>query len=142
MRAPRRAPRASAPYRSRNAGSRGPRHRARGSPSRAAATRAPALATPRSDRRSDDSFPSGTAPGQEIALPEVEEDALVRLRRLAPELARVEGDAVEGLGRLAEPVGIRVGKDVNAVDPGDHAALAARIAGPPDPKSGGEGRAV
>ena len=61
---------------------------------------------------------------QQVALPEIDVDALVRLGRLAPQLARVEAHAVERLRLLAQAVGVGVGEDVDAVERVDHAALA------------------
>src|SRR5262245_21418774 len=44
---------------------------------------------------------------------------------------RVEANAVERLGLLAQAVRMGIGKDVKAVQPVDRAALAARVAGQP-----------
>src|SRR5437763_1911857 len=78
-------------------------------------------------------------PGLEIALPEIDVHPLVRLRRVAPQLARLEPHAVERLRLLAETVGIAVGEDVHAVQAVDQPALAARVARQPRVAAGMDG---
>src|SRR6266536_5294872 len=64
----------------------------------------------------------------EIALPEIDEHPLRLLGRVSPQLAGLEGDAVERLGTAAPPMRVRVRQNVDAMDQVDAPAVTARVA--------------
>src|SRR5882724_2553775 len=70
-----------------------------------------------------------TLDGLQIALPEIDIDALPRLGGVAPQLAGFEADAIERLGAAATTVGVRVGEDVHAMKGMDPPATSLRMAG-------------
>src|SRR6266478_61666 len=72
-----------------------------------------------------------TLDGLQIALPEIDIDALPRLGGVAPQLAGFEADAIERIGAAATTVGVRVGEDVHAMKGMDPPAMSLRIAGQP-----------
>src|SRR6266478_4148717 len=65
----------------------------------------------------------------EIALPEIDVHALLRLRGVSPQLPRLEAHAVERLGAASAPVRVRVRQNVNPVESVDAPAVPARVAG-------------
>src|SRR5216117_2975632 len=65
----------------------------------------------------------------EVAFPEIDVHALLRLRGVSPQLARLEAHAVERLGAAAAPVRMRVRQNVDAVEGVDASAVPARVAG-------------
>src|SRR6266536_2170079 len=69
--------------------------------------------------------------GLQIALPEIDVDALSRLGGVAPQLAGLEADAIERLGAATTTMGVRVGEDVHAMKGMDPPAMPSRIAGQP-----------
>src|SRR6266478_6662182 len=64
----------------------------------------------------------------EIALPEIDVHALLRLRGVSPQLPRLEAHAVERLGAASAPVRVRVRQNVNPVESVDAPAVPARVA--------------
>src|SRR5262249_8256681 len=64
----------------------------------------------------------------EIALPKVDEHPLRLLGSVSPQLAGLEGDAVERLGTAAPPMRVRVRQNVDAVDGMDAPAVTAGVA--------------
>src|SRR5579883_772118 len=67
----------------------------------------------------------------QVALPQVEVDALIGLGRCAPQLRRLEADGVQVLRVLAAAVGVGVGEDIAAVVRLDNPGPAARVGGRP-----------
>src|SRR6266849_6018332 len=71
---------------------------------------------------------SGLLRGLEVALPEIDVDACLRLGGVAPQLTRLEAHAVERLGAAPAPVGMGVRQDVDAVEEVDAPAMPVRTA--------------
>src|SRR6266849_6251180 len=69
--------------------------------------------------------------GLQVAFPEIDVDARLRLGGVSPQLARLEAHAVERLGAAPPPVSMGVREDVDAVEEVDAPAMPARIAGQP-----------
>ena len=70
-----------------------------------------------SRRTSSDRSPRSSlnSSGLQIAFPQIEGNRLAWLGGVAPQLAGVEADAVERLRLLAQPVRVRVGKDLRSM---------------------------
>src|ERR1700730_2105890 len=74
---------------------------------------------------------SGLLRGLEVAFPQIDVDACLRLGGVSPQLTRLEAHAVEWLGARPPPVGIGVRQAAETAEDVDAPAMPARIAGQP-----------